>query len=182
ITDDVGHALGHVFFERVVRWRPFWLAEGAAELFRKVGRNADTRRVADGYPVSDILEIVPARQYDDDAPASPFRIQAHRLLRIVMAQYPSELRSFLKDLATDAGEGAKPDIDLKQLQSKFDAYVETALAASPAPTAAQIRTVPSASEAIAIHRGDLLLAAKKTSEAAAWYRGGTAEARLARPV
>ena len=180
IADDVGHALGHVFFERVVRWRPFWLAEGVAELFRKVGRNPDTRRVADGYPVSDILEIVPTRQYDDDAPASPFRIQAHRLLRIVMADHPSEFRSFLKELATEAGEGAKPNIDVKQLQAKFDAYAETAIAAVPAP--AQIQTVPSASAAIGIHRGDLLLAAKKTSEAAAWYRGDTAEARMSRAI
>ena len=31
IANDVGHALGHVLFERYVLWRPFWLAEGAAE-------------------------------------------------------------------------------------------------------------------------------------------------------
>ena len=31
IANDVGHALGHVLFERYVLWRPFWLAESSAE-------------------------------------------------------------------------------------------------------------------------------------------------------
>src|SRR4029453_4164813 len=60
ISDDVGHALGHVFFERTVIWRPFWLAEGAAEYFRKVGRSPDNKRVSEknGYPFEYIAEIV----------------------------------------------------------------------------------------------------------------------------
>src|SRR4030095_17240670 len=41
IANDVGHALGHALFERYVVWRPFWLAEGAAEYVRKVGRSVD---------------------------------------------------------------------------------------------------------------------------------------------
>jgi hypothetical protein len=58
IANDVGHALGHVLFERLVLWRPYWLAEGAAEYFRKIGRNPDTKKVsdADAYPVEDLLE------------------------------------------------------------------------------------------------------------------------------
>src|SRR5437867_4176242 len=46
IANDVGHALGHVFFERLVWWRPFWLAEGAAELYRSVGREPDRRKIS----------------------------------------------------------------------------------------------------------------------------------------
>src|SRR5688572_9939703 len=61
ISNDVGHALGHVFSERVGLWRPFWLSEGAAEYFRKVGRSPDNKRVAEkeGYPLQDLVEIVP---------------------------------------------------------------------------------------------------------------------------
>jgi hypothetical protein len=57
ISDDVGHALGHVLFERCAIWRPFWLAEGAAEYFRKVGRNPENKKVSDkdGYPAGDLL-------------------------------------------------------------------------------------------------------------------------------
>lgn len=180
ITNDVGHALGHVFFERTVRWRPFWVAEGVAELFRKVGRSPDTRRVADGYPVTDILEIVPARQYDDDAPATPFRIQAHRLLRVVLAEHGPQFKAFLKDLGNETGGNAKLDVDVKALQTKFDAYVETAV--PPSSGSFDIKTVPSDPATIAIHRGDLFLAAKKTSEAGDWYRGDSAEARMARAI
>src|SRR5438093_10359098 len=41
IANDVGHALGHVLFERYGIWRPFWLAEGTAEYVRKIGRSTD---------------------------------------------------------------------------------------------------------------------------------------------
>ena len=90
ISDDVGHALGHIFFERTVIWRPFWLAEGAAEYFRKVGRGPDNKRVSEkeGYPVEDLAEIVRPPKYDDDAPAqniTAFRIQAQRLFRLMLA-------------------------------------------------------------------------------------------------
>src|SRR5262245_5625515 len=68
ISEDVGHALGHVFFERLAMWRPFWLAEGTAEYFRKVGRGPDNKRVSekDAYPVGDLPEIVRPPKYDDD--------------------------------------------------------------------------------------------------------------------
>ena len=180
IADDVGHSLGHVFFERTVRWRPFWLAEGAAELFRKVGRSPDTRKVSNGYPVTDILEIIPARQYDDDAPASPFRIQAHRLFRIVASAYGPQLKSFQQNLTTEAGSEAKLGVDVSALQTQLDAYVETPIAASAGSP--EIKIVPSSPEKIGIHRGDLLLAAKKTSEAASWYRGDLPESRMARAI
>ena len=45
IVNDVGHALGHVLFERYAIWRPFWLAEGAAEYLRKIGRGAETKPI-----------------------------------------------------------------------------------------------------------------------------------------
>src|SRR5262249_45663305 len=47
IANDVGHALGHVLFERYAMWRPFWLAEGAAEYVRKIGRGPDTKPIAE---------------------------------------------------------------------------------------------------------------------------------------
>src|SRR5262245_48255130 len=149
IADDVGHALGHVYFERGVRWRPFWIAEGAGEFFRKVGRSPDTRRVSNGYPISDILEIVPARTYDDDAPASPFRIQSHRLLRVVLAEHGASFRSLLKELQTEAGEQAKLDVDGKTLQTQLDAYVETII--PPASGSFDIKTVSSPPGTIDVH-------------------------------
>src|SRR5439155_1034705 len=54
IANDAGHALGHVLFERYVLWRPFWLAESAAEYVRKAGRSADTKAVSEqeGFSVA----------------------------------------------------------------------------------------------------------------------------------
>jgi TonB family protein len=180
IADSVGHALGHVFFERLVRWRPFWLAEGAAEQFRKVGRNPDNRRVQNGYPVSEILEVVPSRQYDDDDNSEPFRLQAHRLFRIVVAEHGPELQAYLKTLRTAEGEEAKFDTDVKGLQTRFDGYADTVIA--PPAGSFDIKVASNAAANIKIHRGDLLLAAKKTSEAATWYNGETPEARAARAI
>src|SRR5436190_9985702 len=81
IANDVGHALGHVLFERYVMWRPFWLAEGAAEYVRKVGRSPDTKAVSeeDWFSAADVITIVPSATYDDNDPPTPFRVQSYRL-------------------------------------------------------------------------------------------------------
>lgn len=185
ISDDVGHALGHIFFERTVIWRPFWLGEGAAEYFRKVGRNPDNKRVAekDGYPVEDIAEIVRPPKYDDEAPApniTAFRIQAHRLLRLMLVQsHAAEFRAYMKELGSLDGENAKLT-DVKSLQSEFNGFTETMI--SPGTGNFEIKTASLFPDAMSIHRGDLLLAAMKTSEAASWYQADNATARAARAI
>ena len=181
IADDVGHALGHVFFERVVMWRPFWVAEGAAEYFRKVGRAPDTKRVAekDGYSVADLLEIVASKDYQDGAPPTAFRVQAHRLFRLAIAEQGAAFREYLASLKTEEGKEAKLRVDAAALQTRFDAYAETRIA--PGTGVFNVKLVP-ASDVISVHRGDLLLAAKKTSEAADWYKGDSREARSARAI
>jgi TonB family protein len=181
IAEDVGHALGHVFFERFVMWRPFWLAEGAAEYFRKVGRAPDAKRISekDGYSVADLLEIVESRDYQDDARPTAFRTQAHRLFRLVVAEQGVAFREYLASLRTEEGKDAKLMIEASALQKRFDAYVETRIA--PGSGAFNIR-LQGPSEAIPVHRGDLLVAAKKTSEAADWYKGDGLEARAGRAI
>jgi TonB family protein len=182
IAGDVGHALGHVFFERTVRWRPFWLAEAAAEQFRKAGQKPDTRRISekDAYPVADILEIVPARDYDDEAPPTAFRIQSYRLCRVVLSRHRGALVSYLTALRNPEGGQSRLDVDLKTLQSQFDTEIETIVNLPTSPV--DIRSVPLSAEAMAIHRGDLLVAAKKRTDAAAWYKGSNEAARAARAI
>src|SRR5436190_138401 len=181
IADDVGHALGHVFFERIVMWRPFWVAEGAAEYFRKVGRAPDTKRVSekDGYTVADLLEIVASKDYQDDARPTAFRAQAHRLFRLAVAEHGTAFRDYLTSLKTEDGKEAKLKVDAAALQTRFDAYAETRIA--PGSGAFNVKLVPS-SDVISVHRGDLLLAARKTTEAADWYKGDSREARSARAI
>jgi TonB family protein len=182
IADDVGHALGHVFFERVARWRPHWLAEASAEYFRKIGRNPDTKRFSekDGYPASDLLEIVQSRDYDDELRGTPFRIQAHRLLRVVANGHREALRDFIRDLRAEAGGEAKLNVPTDALQSALDAFTETRL--EPTSVSVTLRARTPAAEVVSIHRGDLLLAARNTSEAAAWYKGDSKDSRAARAI
>jgi TonB family protein len=174
-----------VFFSRLSVWRPFWLAEAAAEHFRKVGRNPENKRVPakDGYPVADLVEIIRTRDYDDDALLTPattaFRIQSHRLLQLVLAQHGAEFRAFLKEL-TAATQEPKFSFDAKTLQAEFDAYSETLV--SPASGTFDMKASELSAAAAAIHRGDLLLAAKKTSEAGALYNADNAEGRAARAI
>jgi TonB family protein len=186
IADDVGHALGHVYSSRLSVWRPFWLAEASGEYFRKVGRPPDNKKVPDkeGYPVADLLEIVRTKNYDDDAPLTPgtaaFRTQSYRLLRVLMARHGTELASWLKELRTATEQEPKLNVDVKTLQSEFDAYSDTV--AGPGSGTFDIKTPSLTPAAMAVHRGDLLVAANKTSQAGAFYNGGAEEARAARAV
>lgn len=185
IADDVGHALGHVFFERLGMWRPFWVAEGAAEYFRKVGRAPDTKRIPekDGFSVADLLEIVPSKDYRDDAPPTAFRTQAHRLFRLAVAEHGAAFREYLASLRAEEGKEAKLKTDAAALQTRFDAYVETRIVSGGGSGGSvfDIKLQPP-SDAVATHRGDLLLAAKRTTEAAEWYKGDGREARAGRAI
>jgi len=182
IADDVGHALGHVFFERTVMWRPFWLAEASGEYFRKVGRNPDTKQISEkeGYTVGDLLDIVQSRDYSDEGRPTPFRIQAHRLLRVVVNDHPEALRALLGELRAESGQDASLDAPVEELQNAFDAYTETRI--EPAELTVPIRSGVPDNEVVSVHRGDLLLAARKTSEAASWYRGNDPDSRAARAI
>ena len=115
-------------------WRPFWLAEGAAEYFRKVGRSPDNKRVSekDGYPLEDLVDIVPPPKYDDDAvppdTIAAFRIQSQRFFRVDdCSKAAPDLRAYLKELGTPLRADAKLTTDLKSLQAGFDVYSETAI-------------------------------------------------------
>jgi len=94
IANDAGHALGHVLFERYVLWRPFWLAEGAAEYVRKAGRSADTKAVSEqeGFSAGDVVTIVPSATYNDNDPGGAFRTESYRLLRILLDEKPDLIR------------------------------------------------------------------------------------------
>ena len=185
ISNDVGHALGHVFFERLVVWRPFWAAEGAAEYFRRVGRSPENKRVSDkdSYPLEDLVEIVQPPKYDDDAiptqTITSFRLQSHRLFRLMITQnHASQFRAHLKELATLQGQEAK--LDVKALQAQFNEFTETMVPL--VANSSGIRVVSATADAVSIPRGDLLLAARKTSEAASWYQADSASGRAARAI
>ena len=182
IADDVGHALGHVFFERYVFWRPFWLAEAAGEFFRKVGRNPDTKAIppADGFTVPDILTIVPSSTYQDNEPAGAFRTQSYRLLRILLNENRDALKDFLQILRTEQGNKAKPRIDEDAFDARLRSYTETLLTADAVPGDLKVAAVDSAR--VAVRRGDLMLAMGKTAEAGRWYNADSAEARAARAI
>ena len=184
ISNDVGHALGHIFIERIVVWRPFWLAEGGAEYFRRVGRSPENRRISDkdAYLLEDLVDIVQPPKYDDAAATQSivaFRVQAHRLFRLMTSQsHAGELRTYLKELRSLEGQGAK--LEVKPLQAEFETFTETIVGLKAGSVA--IKTSPLTTDAMSIHRGDLLVAATKVSEAASWYQANNADARAARAI
>jgi TonB family protein len=182
IANDVGHALGHVFFERYVMWRPFWLVEGAAEYFRKVGRSADTKATSeeDRFGAADMFTIVPSATYNDSDPPTPFRTEAYRLLRFLLEKQPKEVRQYLELLRKEADKTPVIDLDGEAIDAEFRKYVESPL--KPAPVTAAVRTSAADAGKLAIHRGDLLLATDRQSEAGRWYNADSKEARAARAI
>jgi TonB family protein len=182
IANDVGHALGHVLFERYVMWRPFWLAEGAAEIVRKTGRPPDTKPVPeqDGFSADDIVTIVPSATYNDNDPGGAFRTQSYRLLRIVLDDKPDVLRRYIQSLRVESERMPKIDLDAQALDSTLKNYVEKPLTAPP--VAAAVKSGEADPGRLAIHHGDLLLATDRQADAARWYNADSKDARAARAI
>jgi TonB family protein len=182
IADDAAHFLGHVLFEHEVVWRPFWLAEGTAEYLRRLGRNPDTKAVAekDANSVADLLTIVQSANYQDTDPPTPFRTQAYRLLRVLLKENPQALRNYLAAIDKADGHEARLDVKVDEIQQQYQDYTETAL--SLPPLAPVVKITPADAASLAVHRGDLLLASGRTYEASRYYNGTTPEARAARVV
>jgi len=182
IANDIGHTLGHVFLNRAVMWHPFWLEEGAGELFRKAGRGPDGKRVPpeDRNEVADLLRIVPSATYKDSDPAGPFRIQSYRLLRLVLEENAAALRAYVNALKTEAGSDAKLAIKEDAMTERLNQYTETRFPMGTGTPEIQVREVPA--DRMSIHRGDLLVASRQTLAAGNWYEGNSDEARAARAV
>jgi TonB family protein len=182
IANDVGHALGHVLFERYGMWRPFWLAEGTAEYVRKIGRSADTKAISEeeGFSVADMFTIVPSATYNDNDPPAPFRTEAYRLVRFLLAQKPDVLRQYLQSLRAESDKAPKIDIVAETIETEFKKYTETPL--KPMPVTAAVKLSDADAGKLAIHRGDLLLATDRPADAARLYNADSKEARAARAI
>jgi len=182
IANDSGHALGHLLFEHQVMWRPFWLAEGIGEYVRKLGRDADTKAVSekDGYSVADLLTIVPSATYQDNDPGGAFRTQSYRLLRLILRENPAAIRELIQAAGRENGAEAKIKVDVDDIAVKFAAYTETPL--KMIPVASVVKVEAADPVILPIHRGDLLMATDRTSEASRWYNADSKEARAARAI
>ena len=182
IANDAGHALGHVLFERYVLWRPFWLAEGAAEYVRKAGRSADTKAVSEqeGFSAGDVVTIVPSATYNDDDPGGAFRTESYRLLRILLDEKPDLIRQYLQSLRMESEHAPVNDIDAPAMDSKLKSYVETPL--KMPPVTAAVKSSEADMARLAIHRGDLLLATERQADASRWYNADSKDARAARAI
>src|SRR5579883_681279 len=182
IADDVGHALGHALFERYAIWRPFWLAEGAAEYVRKVGRSADTKPIApdDAFSAADMFTIVPSATYKDDDPPTPFRTESYRLVRLLLESKPEVLKQYIAELHKPSDTQPKFPLDPDSVDGSLKSYVETPLKA--AATVPSIKSADADMAKLAIHRGDLLLATGRDSDAGRWYNADSKDARAARAI
>ena len=182
IANDAGHALGHVLFERYVLWRPFWLAESAAEYIRKAGRSADTKAVSEqeGFSAGDVVTIVPSATYNDDDPGGAFRTESYRLLRILLDEKPDLIRQYLQSLRMESEHAPVNDIDAQAMDSRLKSYVETPL--KMPPVTAAVKSSEADMARLAIHRGDLLLATERQADASRWYNADSKDARAARAI
>jgi TonB family protein len=182
IADDVAHALGHVLFERNGIWRPFWLAEGTAEYVRKLGRSADTKAIPeeDGFSAEDMLTIVPSATYDDNDPPTAFRAESYRLVRLLLDQKPDALRRFVEQLRVPSDAPPKISVGAEEIEAPLKGYVETPLKLpAGAPSMKSSEADPGK---LAIHRGDLMLATDRPSDAGRWYNADSSAARAARAI
>ena len=182
IANDAGHALGHVLFERYVLWRPFWLAESAAEYVRKAGRSADTKAVSEqeGFSAGDVVTIVPSATYNDNDPGGAFRTESYRLLRILLDEKPDLIRQYLQSLRMESEHAPVNDIDAQAMDSRLKSYVETPL--KMPPVTAALKSSEADMARLAIHRGDLLLATERQADASRWYNADSKDARAARAI
>lgn len=176
LARDYGHALGHVLFERIVMWRPFWLSEAAAEYVRRLGRDPENEEIdpEDRYSTEDLLTIVRSATYIDDAKQDPFRLQAYRLYRVLRGDHRDSLQQFLNALSRE--DGSETRLEVATLDEKLRSYSETRVNFPRVPM--EIRVRPIDAEAASIRRGDLLVAAGRGREADRLYAGQTAEARI----
>ena len=182
IANDVGHALGHALFERYVMWRPFWLAEGAAEYVRKIGRSPDTKKISeeDSFTAADLVTIVPSSNYNDNEPGGAFRAQSYRLLRILLEENSDLLQQYIQELRTEAEATPKIKIDTDAVDARLKSYVETLV--KPPGVSPAIKSAEANLARLAIHRGDVLLATGRDSDAIRWYNADSKEARAARAI
>jgi TonB family protein len=182
IANDVGHALGHVLFERYVMWRPFWLAEGAAEYVRKIGRSADTKAISeqDAFGAADIITIVPSGTYNDNDPGGAFRTQSYRLFRILLDEKQDVLRQYLQSLRMEAQRTPAIPIDAQTMDGTLKSYVETPL--KPASSVPAVKFSEADMTRLAVHHGDLLLATDRQADASRWYNADSKDARAARAI
>jgi TonB family protein len=182
IANDIGHAFGHMLLERYVLWRPFWLAEGAAEYVRKVGRSPDTKSVSeqDWFGAADVVTIVPSAKYDDNEPGGGFRSESYRLLRVLLDEKPDLLKQYIRALKIPSEHMPVIDIDAQTMESKLKAYVETPL--KPPASLPAVRVSEADMQKLSIHRGDLLLANDRQADANRWYNADSKDARAARAI
>ena len=181
IANEVAHPLGHVLFERYGVWRPFWLAEGTAEYVREIGRKADTKPISDddAFSASDMFTIVPSGKYNDDDPPTPFRSESYRLVRLLLESKPEVLKQYIGDLRKQSDKAPKFPLEGEAIESQLKAYVETPLKPAVAPT---VKSGDADMAKLAIHRGDLLMATSRNSEAGRWYNADSKDARAARAI
>jgi TonB family protein len=183
IATDVGHYLGHVFLNRTVYWRPFWLEEAAGEYFRKIGKGTENKKLPpeDKIPVADLLKIIPSSTFKDTDPAGPFRILSYRFLRIFSEENPTEFKSYLAALKTIENRNASPKIDANALTERLNQYTDTKILQVTGSPAVQAREI--SLESVEIHRGDLAIAAHQLGQARMWYGGGdSAPVKAARAI
>jgi TonB family protein len=182
IANDVGHALGHVLFERYVVWRPFWLAEGAGEYVRKIGRSPDTKKFSEeeSFTAADLVTIVPSSSYNDNEPGSAFRAQSYRLLRVVLEEQPDLFRQYIQDLRTEGEATPTIKMDTDAADARLKSYVE--ILVKPPGVSPAIKSAEANLARLAIHRGDVLLATGRDADAVRWYNADSKEARAARAI
>src|ERR1051326_3744129 len=182
IANDVGHALGHVLFERYVLWRPFWLSEAAAEYMRKVGRSADTKSISeqDWFAAADVVTIVPSATYNDSDPGGAFRTESYRLMRLLTDEKPDVIKRYVEALRGGSERIPPIDLDAQAMESALKAYVETPVKNLPLAPAVKVSEADMGK--LSIHRGDLMLAANRQSDANRWYNADSKDARAARAI
>ena len=182
IANDVGHALGHVLFERYGIWRPFWLAEGTAEYVRKIGRSPDTKPIVeeDGFSATDMFAIVPSATYNDNDPPTAFRTEAYRLVLFLIDQKPDALKQYFQALRVESDRPPKIPINGDAIEPQFKSFVEPPL--KPQAVTAAVKSLEAETGRLAIHHGDLLLAVDRQTDAAREYNGDSKEARAARAI
>jgi TonB family protein len=182
LANDVGHALGHVLFERYVMWRPFWLAEGAAEYVRKIGRPADTKAISDDdrFTAADMFSIVPSANYNDNDPPTPFRTESYRLVRLLQDRQPDILKEHFQALRVESDKPPKIPIDPDAIEPELKAFTETPLKATAGAPA--VKSAEADAGKLAVHHGDVLLAIDRNADAERLYNGDSKDARAARAI